>query len=516
MTQNDNDKLQVFISSVQKELEPERLALVGLLTTDAFLKDYAKPVLFEKLPPPLRPTEKPYLKALEKCQVYILMIDREYGPLDGRYSATHHEYNLARLNNMPSLAMIKGRHDTGRESESQAFIKQIKSDGFTYKRFVDRIDLKKEVSAWLNQVVKEELGVVPGVGVAESAEETIEAASSFELVQQDEMPLNELDVNTSRFLFSRLYESASKRLSISKMAPVLRMRGLVWQDGETGDFYPTAGGVVFLGKNPALRFPQCHVLADAYRQTKATAKPFAQSGFSAPVPRVIDDLLAFVDKNTLHPTRIVGINRIELEEYPIKAVREALVNAFAHRDYEDTSRKIRLEIFKDRLVISSPGYPPKPLTLAKLRRGRYESCRRNPIVAECMAAFDLMEQRGTGFERMRAAMQDHGLSDFILEQRDGYFKVILSGPDGNFERLRTPSDARGVVPPSVEAQLNQRQKQIMIQVQQEGMVTSGWCRKAFGVTYNTTYRDLSDLVNRGLLVRQGKGRATRYELNIEG
>ena len=112
-------------------------------------------------------------------------------------------------------------------------------------------------------------------------------------------------------------------------------------------------------------------------------------------------------------------------------------------------------------------------------------------------------------------MQDHGLGDFILEQRDGYFKVILSGPDGDFERLRTPSDARGVVSPSVETQLNQRQKQIMIQVQIEGMVTSGWCRKAFGVTYNTTYRDLSDLVNRGLLVQRGKGRATRYELNIE-
>ncbi len=516
MTPNSTDKRRVFISSVQKELEPERLAIFGLITTDPFLKDYIEPVLFEKLPPPSRPTKKPYLKVLETCQVYILMLDREYGPLDGKYSATHHEYNLASQKNMPSLAMIKGRHDTGRESKTQAFIKQIKSDRFTYKRFVDRIDLKKEVSAWLAQVVKEEFGVVPGAGVAESAEETIEAASNFEVVQQDEMPLSELDVDKSRFLFSRFYGSASKRLSISKMAPVLRMRGLVWQDGETGDFYPTAGGVVFLGKNPALRFPQCQVLADAYREAKATAKPYAQNGFSGPVPNLIEDLLAFVHKNTLHPTRIVGINKIELDEYPVKAVREALVNAFAHRDYEDSSRKIRLEIFKDRLIISSPGYPPKPLTLAKLRRGRYESCRRNPVIAECMAALDLMEQRGTGFERIRAAMQDHGLGDFILVQRDGYFKVILPGPDGDFDRLRTPSDAKGIVPPSVEAQLNQRQKQIMIQVQQEGRVTSGWCRDTFGVTYNTAYRDLSGLVERRLLVQRGQGRATRYELNIEG
>ncbi len=196
-------------------------------------------------------------------------------------------------------------------------------------------------------------------------------------------------------------------------------------------------------------------------------------------------------------------------------MREALVNAFAHRNYEDTSRKIRLEIFKDRLVISSPGYPPKPLTLAKLRRGRYESCRRNPVIAECMAALDLMEQRGTGFERMRAAMRDHGLDDHKLGQQDGYFKVILPGPDGNYDRLRTPADARVLVPPSVEAQLNDRQKQIMVWVQQEGKVTSGWCLETFGVTYNTAYRDLSDLVARGLLVQRGKGRATRYEINID-
>jgi len=55
----------------------------------------------------------------------------------------------------------------------------------------------------------------------------------------------------------------------------------------------------------------------------------------------------------------------------------------------------------------------------------------------------------------------------------------------------------------------------MIQVQQEGMVTSGWCRKAFGVTYNTTCRDLSGFVDKALLVQRGQGRATRYELNIK-
>jgi len=506
-------KYRIFISSVQKELEPERLALFSLITTDPFLKEHFEPVLFEKLPPPSRPTEKSYLKVLDKCQVYVLMLDREYGPKEGNYSATHHEYNLAREKDMPSLAMIKGRHDRGREPETQSFINQIKADKFIYKRFIDRIDLKKEASTWLRQVVKEERNIVPESGIAESGEETIEAASTFEAFQQDELRLGDLNVEASRSLFVHLRGTSAKSLSISKMALVFRVRGLVWRDGESGDLYPTAGGVVFLGHDPAMRFPQCQVLVDAYRDIKVTSKPFAQKKFSSPIPNLIEDLLTFVYDHTAHPTRIVGINNIELDEYPKKSVREALVNAFAHRDYEDKTRKIRLEIFRDRLVISSPGYPPKPLTLAKLRRGRYESCRRNPVIAECMAVFGLMEQRGTGFERMRAAMHDHGLDNFELDQRDGYFKVILPGPDGNFDRLRTPVDAKVLVTPSIEAQLNERQKQIMVQVQQEGKVTSGWCRSTFGVTYNTAYRDLSNLVELGLLVQRGKGRGTRYEIN---
>jgi len=508
-------KHRVFISSAQKELEPERLALFTLITTDPFLKEYFEPVLFESLPPPSRPMEKPYLKVLDKCQIYLLMLDREYGQLSGKYSAVHHEYNLARKKDIPSLAMIKGQHDTGREPKTRTFIDQIKEDKFTYKRFVDRIDLKKEVSAWLEQVIKEERNITPAAGVAESAEETIEAASTFEALQQDEVTLGDLNIEASRSLFTCVRGTSAKTLSITQLAPIFRVRGLVWRDGESGVLYPTAGGVVFLGHDPAMRFPQCQILADAYRDIKVTSKPFAQRNFSSPLPSLIEDLLNFVHDHTAHPTRIVGINNVELDEYPRKAVREALVNAFAHREYEDTTRKIRVEIFRNRLVISSPGYPPKPLTLAKLKSGRYESCRRNPVIAECMAALDLMEQRGTGFERMRAAMRDHGLDNYKLDQRDGYFKVTLPGPDGNFDRLRTPADAKVLVPPSIETQLNERQRRIMVQVQEEGKVTSGWCRDTFGVTYNTAYRDLSDLVERGLLVQHGKGRATRYKINID-
>lgn len=92
-----------------------------------------------------------------------------------------------------------------------------------------------------------------------------------------------------------------------------------------------------------------------------------------------------------------------MDEYPGRALREALVNAVAHRNYEDGARKITVRVFSNRIEIASPGYPPKPLTLAKLRKGNYRPASRNPLIAQALATFQLMEQRGSGFARMREA-----------------------------------------------------------------------------------------------------------------
>ena len=119
-------RLRVFISSVQKELEPERLALFSLLTTDPTLKGHIEPVLFEQLPPPARPAKKPYMKTLKTCHVYVLMLDREYASDGVAKSATHEEYDLACSMGIPALAMIKGTHDAGRDPRTREFFETIK------------------------------------------------------------------------------------------------------------------------------------------------------------------------------------------------------------------------------------------------------------------------------------------------------------------------------------------------------------------------------------------------------
>ncbi len=121
-----------------------------------------------------------------------------------------------------------------------------------------------------------------------------------------------------------------------------------------------------------------------------------------------------------------------------------------------------------------------------------------------------LEQRGSGLARIHDAMLNHGLDAPKISQEDGFFVVTMPGPAGNYERLTLPVGVTGPITPAVEAQLNERQRAIMLEVQKTGAVTSGWCRKEFKVTYNTTFRDLSGLVALKLLVQRGQGRGTRY------
>ena len=87
------EKKRIFISSVQKELELERVAVAGLISTDPFLLQHCVPVLFEKEPPAARPAKQGYLVTLRGCAIYVLMIANEYGQPDGDLSATHLEYH---------------------------------------------------------------------------------------------------------------------------------------------------------------------------------------------------------------------------------------------------------------------------------------------------------------------------------------------------------------------------------------------------------------------------------------
>ena len=170
-----------------------------------------------------------------------------------------------------------------------------------------------------------------------------------------------------------------------------------------------------------------------------------------------------------------------------------------------------LEVFADRVIISSPGLPPSPITLANLRKGKYRPCSRNPVLAQCLSYFHRIEERGSGFRRMRDQMLNHGLDQPLIGTDTGYFQVVFPGPGENLDRIRVP-ETRLTVTPAIEAQLNERQRKALAEVLKSGFVSSGWLVKNMQVTYDTANRDLLALAKLKILVRNGKGRASKYVL----
>lgn len=499
-------KLRIFVSSVQKELEVERVAVAGWVSADPQLSELCEVVLFEKEPLSGKRICKPYLECLKTCQIYLLILDCEYGK-PPEFSATHEEYRFARDNELPILVFIKGMTDGKREEKTKDFLDEIKADRNTYRRFHDRADLRTEIREAMRRVLKESFGIdVTDDGTGGLASE--ESASMFELQALD-VSAEELDADAARVWLQAVRATgADQLLSEDALFNALRQKGLVRKEGS--GFQTQASGLIFLGRDPSLRFPQCRIFADAFKGKLAESKPSDQMTLSEAAQSMVKQVWKFVQNNTRHPMRVNGLIRISLDEYPEEAVREAVVNAIAHRNYEDSSRQILVKLFADRLEILSPGAPMKPLTVAKIRKGNCLPCSRNPILGQYLNHLRLMDQRGSGIGRMKEAMLNHGLDMPEYDLIEGYFRVTLKGPGDDLDRLRSPSDEVAGIPPAVADQLSKRQVAILEQAVSEGKVTTGWVVSALNVVKDTAVRDLKGLCDLGLLNKQGKGRGVHY------
>ena len=112
-----------------------------------------------------------------------------------------------------------------------------------------------------------------------------------------------------------------------------------------------------------------------------------------------------------------------------RAVHESLVNAFIHRDYLVTGSEVHVDIFDDRLEITSPGGMPGERSLEDFDVRSIPSIRRNPLLADMCERLKLMERRGSGvkkiFEDYTKIFKNPGARMPVLESFSTYFRVIL-------------------------------------------------------------------------------------------
>ena len=218
---------------------------------------------------------------------------------------------------------------------------------------------------------------------------------------------------------------------------------------------PSAGGLLLFGVRPNKYLPQAGISAAAYAglekdyaaKARATlrgatvslfAQPHAEGeraepGLAPPSSEadniveagVVEQAMDFVRRNIAMDAVIdPGGQRQERWDYPMEAVREAIVNAIAHRDYTISVMDIELSIYSDRMEIISPGRLPNTVTVEKMRAGYRAS--RNELIKEVLRDYRYVEATGLGVPRkIVAGMQAHNGTDPDLVEEESRFVVRL-------------------------------------------------------------------------------------------
>ena len=153
---------------------------------------------------------------------------------------------------------------------------------------------------------------------------------------------------------------------------------------------------ILLTDDPAVRHPQSRVRAVCYTQ-KTASKYQDIKKFEGPVIRLIEDLLNFIERNTASQAVFSenSAQRQMIPQYPKNAIREGLVNAFAHRDYASYGGGIKVEISPEKLTIWNSGNLPQGVSLKSLKKGQI-SVLRNPDIANYLHLHGYMEMLGRG------------------------------------------------------------------------------------------------------------------------
>ena len=247
---------------------------------------------------------------------------------------------------------------------------------------------------------------------------------------------------------------------------------------------PTVGGMILFGKGRERHFPDAWMQVGRFGGTDKSRIVDRAEIHAFPL-QAVEGAIAFVQKHTLHGAEIGSVRRKERWSLPLVAVREAVVNAVVHTDYAQRGAPLRLSIFDDRLEVENPGLLPFGLTVEDLPHG--VSKLRNRVIGRVFHALGLIEQWGSGIQRMTAVCREAGLAAPVFEELATRFRVTI---------------ATAQVGPPVLDETDQGILACLADGQ--GWLTSEIAAE-IGLTPRATRTRLAKLVDRGLVREIGTG-----------
>jgi ATP-dependent DNA helicase RecG len=261
--------------------------------------------------------------------------------------------------------------------------------------------------------------------------------------------------------------------------------------------YTNAGLLFFRDNSQNLRFDFTHIVCALYKGVDKFDIIDAKN-LNGGIMENIDNAIVFLKRNLRVRYEIKTVQRKNILELPEDALREAVTNAVCHRDYFEKGARVMVEIYDDRVEITSPGSTPKGITKENFGN---TSVTRNPIIASLLHRAHYIERMGTGIKRMTNAMETAGLEKPIFQTEGHFFKVI-------FKRdllYHDKSDIANVVKDVVK----ENQTKILELISKDSKVTTIQMARELNISDRQAQRILKQLTDNGTISRIG-GRKNGY------
>ena len=262
----------------------------------------------------------------------------------------------------------------------------------------------------------------------------------------------------------------------------------------------TNAGVLLFGRKPQKFFLQAETRCARFKGDDVS-KPFIDMKvIGGSIQEQIEDaeefLLSHIKKAVwVEPGKI---ERTEKWEYPPETIREAIVNAICHRDYE-SSGNVQVRVFDSRVEIWNPGRLPEGITIELLKK-QHISKPRNREIARLLFLIKYIEQWGSGTNKMITACIREGLPEPEFKEIGDDFCVVLTRSRVN-ELLENPE------------LLNDRQRRVIEHLKTKKTITSGEYKGIFKCSERTARMDLNRIVELGIVKKTGKSKNIRYSLH---
>lgn len=241
---------------------------------------------------------------------------------------------------------------------------------------------------------------------------------------------------------------------------------------------------------------QCgHIIRCAVYEGTGKSKFKTRKEFFGSILKQLDDMFSFLSLNNNLRSTFDGLRRIDYADYPEEALREALLNAVVHRDY-DYSGSIIINIYDDRMEFISLGGLVKGLTLEDIKGGVSQP--RNTVIANVFYRLELIESYGTGIQRM---LESYAGSGFEPEFAPAPASFVVTLPNRNAEKSQADN-----------LDLS-REETVLRLLTERGSISRKDVEQILGCSSFPANQVLKLLLEQGRIVKTGAARGTRYILN---